>query len=90
MALPFRRLLSKLEMPGTDWVLSRFGGAEADPVPESQPPSSSVVWLFGKWVEQGPVDESSPPQSGERPSRNASVSDPRSSSGENPQKRGER
>ncbi|HKO46619.1 MAG TPA: hypothetical protein VJV79_02795 [Polyangiaceae bacterium] len=57
-------------MPGKDWVLSHFG-REEDAVPESQAPASSVVWLFGKWVEQGPVDESAPPQSGNRPSLNA-------------------
>jgi len=88
MALPLRRLLSKLEMPGTDWVLSRFGGVDEDPAPDSQPPSSSVVWLFGKWVEQGP-DESSPPQSGERPSRNAAVADS-AERPDRPEKHGER
>jgi|GEM_PF-6950467 len=37
MVPPFKKFLSKLELPKNDWVLSRFGGCE----PPSTPTASS-------------------------------------------------
>jgi hypothetical protein len=41
MVLPFKKLLSKLEIPKNDWVLSRFGGCE----PPSDPAATSRALL---------------------------------------------
>jgi hypothetical protein len=77
MVLPFKKLLSKLEIPKNDWVLSRFGGCEppSDPVaaaelgsepieeeaPVSQAPTSVAARLFNRWFDQGAADDVSVP-----------------------------
>jgi len=91
MPLRLKNLLSKLELPTNDWVLSRLGGNEPSasvPVPapeaesegeqptESQRPASVAARLLDIWFDQVPERESAePPQSGERVSRNASIPD---------------
>jgi hypothetical protein len=48
MVLPFKKILSKLEIPKNDWVLSRFGGCE----PPSDPTATSraLVEPENDWV----------------------------------------
>lgn len=88
MVRPFKKLLSKLEIPKNDWVLSRFGGCEppSDPhatigegeqseeeeAPESQAPTSVAARLLN-WFDAGPNDVA--PQSGSRMSSNASAAE---------------
>src|SRR4051812_47127278 len=82
MVRPFKKLLSKLEIPKNDWVLSRFGGCEPpsepratggeqsqEEAPESQPPASVAARLL-EWWDASPSDVA--PQSGARMSSNAS------------------
>lgn len=91
MVLPFKKLLSKLEIPKDDWVLSRFGGCEppSDPAaaevdsglveeeaPVSQAPTSVAARLFNRWFDAGTTDDVTvPPQSCARVSSNASDED---------------
>ncbi|MEI9940378.1 MAG: hypothetical protein WDO69_24445 [Pseudomonadota bacterium] len=88
MALPFKRLLSRLKPPANDWVSSRFGSfeepadlpakepeaaLEEESAPRSQTPASLAARLFDHWFDLGPLDDSTPPQSGERTSLIAST-----------------
>jgi hypothetical protein len=89
MVLPFKRLLSKLEIPKNDWVLSRFGGceppsnphasgADREPVeeeeaPASQAPTSVAARLLNRLFDTGSAEDAVPPQSCARVSSNASV-----------------
>jgi len=91
MVRPFKKLLSKLDIPKNDWVLSRFGGCEPpsnpraanverDPAgeeaPISQGPSSVAARLLTRWFDGAGHDEATiPPQSGARLSSNATDSD---------------
>jgi hypothetical protein len=86
MVLPFKKLLSKLEIPKNDWVLSRFGGCEPpsnptasdsalveEEAPTSQAPSSVAARLLNRWLDINPTDDGAvPPQSSARVSSNAS------------------
>jgi hypothetical protein len=82
MATPLKKLLSRLELPAHDWVLSRFGGREEEPAPESQT-RAKLARLFGRWVAPGAVHER--PESGQgtsliRPAEDAPESGPRNTS----------
>ncbi len=84
MAILFKKLWSKLDLPTNDWVLSRFGSferpteatvepaVEEEPAPTSRSPASVAARLFDHWFDHGPADDSSPPQSGDRMSLIAS------------------
>lgn len=88
MVLPFKKLLSKLEIPKNDWVLSRFGGCEPpsapnaspsegpavdDDAPASQAPISLAARLLNSWFDSSSADDVTvPPQSSARLSSNAS------------------
>src|SRR5437762_14282483 len=86
MVRPFKKLISKLEIPKDDWGLSRFGGGEPpsnpaatdhgrdEEAPVSQAPPSVAARIFQRLFEPGTAEESTlPPQSGERLSSNASA-----------------
>ncbi|HEX2669565.1 MAG TPA: hypothetical protein VHM25_01775 [Polyangiaceae bacterium] len=91
MVPPFKKLLSKLELPKNDWVLSRFGGCEPpsnpvasddqtalveDEAPVSQAPPSVAARLLNRLFDVSPTDDVAvPPQSGARVSSNASDDD---------------
>ena len=87
MVLPFKKILSKFEIPKNDWVLSRFGGCEPpsnpaasddsglveEDAPVSQAPSSVAARLLNRLLDISLVDDATvPPQSGARVSSNAS------------------
>ena len=88
MVRPVKKLLSKLEIPKNDWVLSRFGGCEPpsnptasdldgelveEEAPVSQAPTSVAARLLNRWFDFSPTDDVAvPPQSGARLSSNAS------------------
>jgi hypothetical protein len=90
MARQIKKLLSKLELPTNDWVLSRFGGCEPgppppsadkplveEPTPESQRPASVAARLLERWFDRGAEgDSTQPPQSGERVSLKVSGEEP--------------
>ncbi len=73
MVRPFKKLLSKLEIPKNDWVLSRFGGCEPpsnplassaleteqveDEAPVSQAPASVAARLLSRWFDQGAAED---------------------------------
>jgi len=89
MVRPFKKLISKLEIPKDDWVLSRFGGCEPpsdptaaavgveDEAPASQAPPSVAARIFNRLFEPITADDvAMPPQSGERLSSNASADEP--------------
>lgn len=91
MVTPFKKILSKLEIPKNDWVLSRFGGCEPPPdapsadlesgpvdddAPVSQAPISVAARLFNRWFDHGSAEDvSAPPQSVARMSPNAPVAE---------------
>ena len=87
MPLRLRNLVSKLELPSDDWVLSRFGGneppaavaageEEGEEPKDSQRRASAGAQPFNNGVAQVPADGSAQaPQSGARVSLNASSDD---------------